>query len=288
MIPQTKKYHIVTVHYGESLPTKTLVEQLLHSQRLPDRIIVVDHGPASLPDFWGDKRVAIIRPARNAGYAGGVNFGLGFLLGQRTSRSDIVILLNNDSEVSPDTVEKVIAWWQTNPAPAIAGIKLGQVNLVTGRTTIDSKLSASTADPPKWWAASRFHLTYLHGSFLSAPLNTFLTLQGLPNHFFMYWEDVLFSLRARQMGIPLKVISGLPVTHDDAPPSQSDSDHLYYLVRNGAMFLQSNSPRPWRWLWRLLNLLRLIYHNLQPASPSVRTIRQALRDAVLHRTGQRP
>lgn len=295
MIPQTRKYHVITVHYGNSGPAKTLVEQLLQSSPAPDRIIVVDHAEDPLLATWNKERVTVIRPAKNAGYAGGINLGLGVLLGKQTARSDIVVVLNNDTKIEADTLARIQAWWQTHPEPAVAGIKMGVLNLVTGRANLQDNLSAKS---PAFWRTrlnaqegfrrARFQLPYLHGALLTASLDTFLALQGLPNHFFMYWEDVLFSLRAQQMEIPLKVIPDTGVAHDDALRADVSSDHLYYLVRNGAVFLGNNSPRPWRWLWRCINYARLAYHSLRSPTPRVRTTRQALRDALLRRTGKRP
>lgn len=278
MIPHTRKYHILTVHYGESTPTKTLVEQLLSSSSPPDHIIIIDHAAEALPDVWNKKQVTVARPAQNAGYAGGINFGLGILLGEKTARDDIIIAMNNDMTIEPQTLARLKDWWQKNPEPALAGIKKGTVNLLTGRAVIGDDVQIPT---------SRFKIPYLHGSFLTAPFSAFLTLQGLPNLFFMYWEDVLFSHRAQQVGLPLKVIESIGITHDDSPPAEVSPDHLYYLVRNGALFLGGSSPRPWRFLWRIINPARFLYHSLRSRTPRETVICEALRDALRKRIGKR-
>lgn len=247
----------IVVHYGNKAATEKLVEQLRSSSLQPTDIIIIDN----------DKN--------NAGYAGGVNRALGMLM-RGAKPEDIVIALNNDVSVSRNSLEAVQNWWQKNPAPALAGVKMGYVNLTTGR----SDISASTADPPTWRAS--FVLPYLHGSCLIAPLKIFLALQGLPSQYFIYWEDVDFSRRARQVGLPLKIIPDTGIVHNDSLHTLTD-DQLYYLVRNGAFFLSHYSPRPWRYYWRVCNPLRFLYHWLS----SHHTVTQALHNALRNKLGPR-
>lgn len=244
----------IVIHYGSMDVTKKLVAQLKSGTLFPADIIVVDNS------------------ANNAGYAGGVNRGLGMLMPQ-VKPDDIVIALNNDVVVSPKSLQVVQNWWSQNPAPVLAGIKMGYVNLITGRTSFQKNYKLPTIS---------YQLPYLHGACLIAPFKIFLALQGLPNQYFMYWEDVVLSQRARQVGLPLKVIPNTGLAHDDTHRTLSD-DQLYYLVRNGASFLARYSPRPWRYYWRAINPLRFFYHRLRSHHP----VAQALRDALRSKLGPR-
>lgn len=254
----------IVVHYGDPAITSKLVAQLR-----TENTVVIDN------------------TKENTGYGGGVNRGLGMLM-HKAAPDDIVIVINNDVVVAPRSLEVVQKWWRDHPGPALAGVKMGYVNVITGR----AKISASTAlaspdesvriggDPLTWRA--KFVFPYLHGSCLIAPLKVFLALQGVPNQYFMYWEDVDFSRRARQAGLPLHVIPGTGIEHDDSRHALTD-DQLYYLVRNGAFFLAHYSPRPWQYYWRIWNPLRLVYHWLL----SHRTIARALYDALRGELGKR-
>lgn len=289
MIPQTRKYHAIIVHFGRDKTTKTLVEQLTSGEKIPDHIIVVDHAQNPFR-IENQGKVRVVRPEKNAGYGAGINLGLGVLAGLGISREDIVIALNNDVQVSLQSLTRIEAWWGSHPNAKLAGIHLGQVNLITGRAEIDSTFSAKSF---AFWrtrpnAQRGFRRAYLDGACLIAPLATFLALQGLPSGNFMYWEDVEFSCRASQVGIPLSVIPDTGITHRDQPASAVAGDHVYYLVRNGAMFLSQKAPRPWRYFWKAKNLVRLVYHSLRPAAETSLIVRHALRDARAGKTGPRP
>ena len=273
MIPHIKKYFAIIVHYGDPDPTQRLVADLLASSHSLKRIVVVDHAlqPLTLSQT---ARLQIIRPKQNSGYAGGINLGLGALLAANPHADDVVIMMNNDIKITTEIIYRVAAWWEKHPQPAIAGNKRGVLHLLSGRTSLSS-------DQP----LGRGKVGYLHGAFLTAPFQVMMNMQGLPDSYFMYWEDVALSIRAARKHIPLQTIPDLLLSHDDqAKPYYSDN-HLYYLVRNGALFLEQETSPLWRMFWLVKNRLRLVYHTLKSSRP---VIRSALKDAVARKTGPRP
>lgn len=90
---------IPTFHYHE------LLEGAIRSIRLstvqPRRIFVIDNGPK--PWRCTDPRISIVRPERNVGCAGAWNLGL------RLAAPHPVVILNDDLEVGPNTLEKLMA-----------------------------------------------------------------------------------------------------------------------------------------------------------------------------------
>ena len=109
MIPQIRKYHVVTVHFGKEETTKTLIGQLLSGEKIPDSVVVIDHAQKPLIIENRDQ-VRLIRPEKNVGYGAGINLGLGVLTGLGISQEDIVIALNNDVEVSPQSLARLEEW----------------------------------------------------------------------------------------------------------------------------------------------------------------------------------
>lgn len=273
MIPHTRKYFAVIVHYGDAIPTHRLVADLLASSPHLERIVVVDHARQPLTLHQAPS-LQLIRPAQNSGYAGGINLGLGALLAANPNADDVVIMMNNDIKITPETISRVAAWWKKYPKPAIAGNKQGVLHLLTGRTSLSLNQKSGPGQ-----------VKYIHGAFLTAPFPVMMKLQGLPASYFMYWEDVALSVRARQKGILLQVISSLPLQHDDKPKPHYSDDHLYYLVRNGALFLELETSFFWRMFWFVKNRLRLVYHTLKFSRP---VILNALKDALARKTGPRP
>jgi GT2 family glycosyltransferase len=189
--------------------------------------------------------------------------------------------MNNDVTVYQETFHELRHWWQANPREALLGVAteeasgiiagLGYVDLLTGRTR--------SRKP------HRYSLPYIHGSFFAAPYIVFMKTQGLTEEYFLYWEDAQLGVRAARRRVPLRVSRRVRVAHHQRPSPARVQDQLYYLVRNGALFLERETPPLWRSYWWLYNRLRLVYHTARPAGSKV--VRQALADARRGVTGQR-
>lgn len=276
MNPQTRKYYIIIVHHGPPAITQRALDALAKSTALPEKVIVVDQ--AARPLTATGSNLHLLRPGRNSGYAAGLNTGLRALASLSARPTDIVLMMNNDVLLAPRALSTLKKWWQHNPGDCLAsGIStennqtintLSHVNLITGRARIGS--------PP-----NLFSLPYIHGAFFAAPLKIFLQTKGLPEQYFLYWEDIAFSQMLSRQNIPLKIVPGVLARHQTAPATNGDK--LYYLVRNGAYFLSHEAPFLWTYYWRSLNRLRARYHRWsgQPV------VAQALADARRGRLGPR-
>jgi len=281
MNTQHRKIFTVIVHYGDADLTRNAVAALRAGSRQPDKIVVVDHGdqPLSSDAILGAR---IVRPSANDGYGAGLNFGFGTLFVDRPDNDDILVGMNNDIVVTKDSIENLLQWWSDNPEPALVGVMTeegsrvvgggGRIHPITGRAQL---VARPLVDSP---------LTYVHGAFVTAPWSVMMKVRGFPEHFFMYWEDVSLSLRARKMGVPLRVATTVRVQHNEDSPSQMPDHKLYYLVRNGALCLTADVPWLYRQWWRLYSRLRLRYHRVRGKQPIVV---EALQDAAAGRTGRR-
>lgn len=273
MNPQTPQFYVIIVHYGEPATTRRAVRSLLDGSVRPKTILVVDHAKEKFV-YDGLPQVHILRPMHNEGYAAGINLGLGALTRHSVRTSDVVIAMNNDVEVQPDTLLKLQQWWTAHPYPALRGVvsqegtsKIyggGHIHLWTGRAHLNT-----TRHQP---------VHYVHGAFLVAPYDVFLKTQGLPEHYFLYWEDVLFGRRVQARHIPLEIVPHAFITHRTATADTISDQQLYYLVRNGALFLEKELPWPWRMYWNVRNRLRALYHGSRRGRRA-RVIYQALTDA---------
>jgi len=285
MNPQIKKHFVITVHYGDPVLTTQAIDSLLQNTDPPDHIIVINHSnPLSLPPH---PSLIQINPATNAGYAAGINMGLGLITTLPATPGDIVTCLNNDVIVPPDTFTKLRRWWQDHPGDHLLGLtthqangtpqQSGRVNLLTGRSRLTNK------SLPDQSLRSFFSLPYLHGAGFSTSLHLLLTNHGLPSEYFMYWEDVLFSRQLARRHVSLCTTPDIAILHlNDRPPSFTPDNKLYYLVRNGALFLERETPGLWRNYWWVLNRLRYAYHRWRRQQP---TVIRALQDAIRQTTG---
>lgn len=265
MIPQTRKYFVIVVHFGAPEVTSACLESLAKGSVKPEKVIVVDHAaePYQPESVAG---VHVIRPSNNGGYAGGLNLGLGAVVSLGALPYDIVICCNNDVVFAPDSLQKIHEWVQVNEGNFLAGPSPAFLNYATGRAQL-----VSTISQPGF-----FGTPYLHGSCLVAPLGVYAEAQGLPEDFHMYWEDVAFSARAVTAGARLKIIPNLKLSHPDDHPVLTNQ--LLYLVRNGAWYLEHQLPPLWRVYWYIFNRLRYIWHQLAGKQHVAQAIRAALKN----------
>lgn len=271
MIPQKTKCFVIIVHFGTDFVTKQCLASLCQSSLRPDLIIIVDHGliPFALPATY-QEYCQVIRPAKNGGYGAGFNVGLKALQAHRVQDDDLVVSMNNDVVAASDTIFRLTSWWERQKLPTLAGSSMRTINMFTGRA---KKVSSSIM--PKL----PIFKPYIDGAFVVSRLQTWKLLGGFTEEYFLYSEDVLLSWRAARLGITIKAIHELNLQHADK--GSSSLDKLYYVVRNGAVLLERESPWLWRVYWKIMNHLRLLGHTLAPVSERRLVVRQALRDARL-------
>lgn len=272
MIPHPINCYVIMVHYGDPSVTTATLAALECSTRVPDQVIIIDHAktpfPSSLPTHH------VVRPASNAGYAAGLNIGLGLLFTRRVNDQDVIVCMNNDALVGTRTIAKVMASAQRVGRPTLFGARWGAINPLTGRT----RLLAPGRRRPRLGA-----LSYIDGAFFAAPWSVFYQIKSIPDAYYLYWEEGILAARLRQHHIPSRVIPNLGVRHSDASSSAPSDLHTYYLVRNGAHYMQTYPPWPYRAWWRLYNRLRFLYHRARGQRSAL--IQKALRDALRGQLG---
>lgn len=115
-----QKVWIVLVDYNGMTDTRKCLSSLRQLTN-PASIVVIDNAsdievaPQLQPDFSG---VHFVRSAENGGWAGGNNAGIKFALDRG---AEFIILLNNDTMVAPNFVNRLITAFYANPDFGILG-----------------------------------------------------------------------------------------------------------------------------------------------------------------------
>ena len=102
------KLGIVVLNWNGLEVTPRCLESLYRSTHIPDEIVVVDNASRDgSPDLIRASfpNATIILNQHNLGFSGGCNVGIRHLLERNF---DLILLLNNDAEVSPDCLEKLV------------------------------------------------------------------------------------------------------------------------------------------------------------------------------------
>lgn len=154
---------------------------------------------------------------KNLGYAGGMNVGIRKALDKNAAW---IILVNQDISIDNTTVHRVVSELQ-RLSPGLAGPYAGSL------------------DPKRWTTILPGEKSYLSGSFLATHQNVVETIGMLYEPYFLYYEDAEYSIRAKNAGFPLHVISSVGIQH---LKKQSTPDEEYYLARNHLLFVERNAP----------------------------------------------
>jgi N-acetylglucosaminyl-diphospho-decaprenol L-rhamnosyltransferase len=217
------------------------------------RVVVVDNAsadgsasalrPGSLP-------LEVVRNARNRGFAAACNQAA---LGPR---SDYLLLLNPGTEVFESSIDEPIRFMESAAAAdvGICGVRLvdgeGRPGPLGGRFQSLGALAAETVGLSKIWP-TRFPPLILRlgtcdavqevdsvtGAFFLVRTAVFAGLGGFDERFFMYLEDLDFSLRARHTGVRSVVLGGVTARHVGGGSSnQVPARSLLYALRSRLVY----------------------------------------------------
>ncbi len=243
---------VIVLTWNSARKAPATLDALLASDYPALQIIVVDNG--SQDDTLGRLRayipiLTLVAHGRNAGFCGGNNIGLRLALAQSGARRvDAALLLNDDAIVAPDTLSRLADASRRSARGGLFGPKVLIANPPVP-TTAPTLLSAG-GDLRHGWQAwqrglgetdqgqydSQTQVDFLSGCALLATRNFLETVGLLDERYFMYYEDVDWSWRARQAGFAVDWLAQAHVWHPDTR-ARADSPALdYYLTRNSLLF----------------------------------------------------
>ncbi len=187
-----------------------------------------------------------IRNEENIGFAAGNNIGIRFALERM---ADYVLLLNNDTEVEKDFLRKLTETGEKNKEAGILSPIIfngnnkkvwfsgGKINWLKMKAVHEN--SIRTEDT--------YGTEFVSGCAMLIKKEVFKKIGLLDEDFFLYWEDVDFSIRAKRAGHKNMVVSGSWVYHFEKS-AQNIKNKTYWLVVSGLIFFRKNTPAMLR-LW---------------------------------------
>jgi GT2 family glycosyltransferase len=200
----------------------------------------LDRGPVGLTELaTGDPvpaaapRLTLLHTGANLGFAGGCNAGMRHVVTR--DDTDAVWLLNNDTVVEPPALAALVARAEGHERGLLASSVIRYLNdprqvwfeggvfdprTALGRHVTREKFAAS-ASP------------FLTGCALLITRAAWERLGLLDESFFMYGEDVDYSLRALEHGVPLEVVTESVVYHAEGASSGMQSAFAYENIVSG-------------------------------------------------------
>jgi GT2 family glycosyltransferase len=176
-------------------------------------------------------------------------------------KEDVLWLLNPDCVVLPGALSALLK------ALDESGVEIATPVLVSG--DIPPVVDAGARESPIWFGGGRIdvrrgvveHLHYNEpwrtGKLQDAPVDfvtgaaMMITKQAwdrvgaLDERYFLYWEDVDFSLRARRLGCPMMLVSDAVVWHREGGTAVDRGEtYWYFMQRNRVLVLRRHGIGP--------------------------------------------
>jgi GT2 family glycosyltransferase len=183
-------------------------------------------------------RLILIETKENLGFAGGNNVGIRYAINHL--ESDYVLLLNPDTVVSPDLLEKLLKVFMVENNVGMCGpieysYELpyriqgagGRFGLYTGRHRL-FKTTSGTRKAVDW----------VIGSCMLIEKSVFFTTGFFDERFFLYIEEIDFAYRVKKNGYKTYVAPDTSIWHKGGTKGGRTHDALYdfYIMRNRLLF----------------------------------------------------
>jgi GT2 family glycosyltransferase len=300
---------IVIVHYNTDQDTTECLQSLskVSIGDWEQQVYVIDNGskePYVLPEKNIPDNIELLRSESNLGFTGGTNLGIQDALA--FFQPDFVLLLNSDTLMEKDFLKKLHKSAIENPS---VGLYNPMVYFAKQYEFHEKSYTQAELGKIIWYAGGSIDWTHLagfhrgvdeidRGQFLpehsSQQMSDFATgccvlirrevietIGFMDDSYFLYWEDVDYSLRARQAGFTIALEPTSVIYHKNAGSSEGAGSRLqqYYQTRNRfAIALKYGN-----WKSRL-NTIRLGRKYLFENDVTAR----AVFDAVFRRMGKQP
>jgi GT2 family glycosyltransferase len=195
----------------------------------------------------------LVRNPANAGWSGGNNTGIRHALARG---ADFVVLLNNDTTVRPDLVERLLAAFASHPGYGVIGPVIRYMDepdlVMTDGTGFNRPQTGSffaripvpeqAADPP-----AVAEVDVVNGCCMMIRAEVFRRVGLIDDRFFLIHEETDFCLRARAAGFRCGVLAEALVWHKGSSSFKRSGKRWqrYYDTRNiGLLLARHTANRP--------------------------------------------
>jgi len=274
---------VIIVNYN----VKELLEQcinsiFLSSSNLKTEIIIVDNNSYDgsvqylKEKFPGNPGIKIIESPVNMGFAKANN------LGAKEAKGDFLLILNPDTVLQEDTLDKSLAFYRSGDSIGALTCKLilpnGELDLACRRSfptpsVAVYRILGLSKIFPKSRIFGKYNLTYLDenktyevdavvGAFMLIRKDIFEQVKGFDEDYFMYGEDLDLCYRIKKAGYKIYYYPETSIIHYKGESTKKSS--ISY-VNNfyGAMqiFVKKNLKTNF-WLMNILIKLSIVYRLL--------------------------
>jgi GT2 family glycosyltransferase len=208
----------------------------------PSTVIVIDNGSAdgSVETIRARfPHVTLLSMSANLGFARAANIGIAHALGRGAGG---ILLLNNDTTVAPDTVQRLAEALASSDRIGVLSAKIyladqpGRLWSVGGVYRDGNAIDMGTGELDHG-QYDKARLDFVYGCAMLLSARLLYAIGGFDERFFMYYEDVDLCLRARTAGYEVALVPAAHVYHlGSRSTSAKPALKLYYEARSRLLF----------------------------------------------------
>ena len=240
---------IITLNYNQGAVTAEFLESVRTLRYPRFEVLVCDMAstvdPATVFNPADYPHTHLLKSDTNLGFAGGNNWGM------RQAKGDFIFIVNNDTELTPDIIDKLIQPFSTNPAIGVVSPKIKYfadrriiqyagfrpMNPVTGRT---STIGDMEEDDGQYDVSGPTQSA--HGCAMMVKKDVIRTTGMFPEKFFLYYEEWDWSARIRKAGYLIWYESGATIYHKESMSVGKENPmKVYYHTRNRILYMRRNN-----------------------------------------------
>jgi len=240
---------VIILNWNDYHSTAECIESLRKIHYDNYEIIIVDNdsndnSEERLHKLYPEYR--LIQTGQNLGYAGGNNRGIEAAI---ENKSEYILLLNNDTIVSEDFLEKLIQIAEDNKDGGLYGGKIlyynypekiwyagGKINWVKG-----SGFSYGSTKSEILRNENAIPVTFITGCMMLIRTEVVKNIGLLEEKYFLYLEDTEYSARALRNGYNLYYCPKCIIYHKRDISEERYEVTVYYSTRNRMIFMRENA-----------------------------------------------
>ncbi|MEQ8470499.1 MAG: glycosyltransferase family 2 protein [Marinoscillum sp.] len=241
---------IIALNYNQLGVTLEFLESTKSLTYPNYEIILVDNNSNEDPtEIISEKfpEVKLIVTDKNLGFTGGNNVGIA------AANGDYYFIVNNDTEVTPDLLERLLEPFEEDPNIGMVSPKIryhvepeviqyagfNKINPFTGR---NSTVGQKEKDTGQYDKSGYTH--YAHGAAMMVPREVVNKVGPLPDIFFIYYEELDWSAHIIRAGYQIYYQSKALIFHKESITVGKDSPFkAYYHNRNRILFMRRNTTK---------------------------------------------
>lgn len=244
---------LITVNYNQARVTHELLQSLETITYPNFEIWVVDNGSTATPALTIDTKsysfpIHLIKSEQNLGFAGGNNLAI------KKAKGDYIFLLNNDTEVTPDLLDKLLQPFLQDKQVGVVCPKIkyyhkpnliqyagySKMNYYTGRVFAHGSKQEDNGqhNQPGYTFGA-------HGAAMMLSREVISTVGVFDESYFLYYEEWDWSARIMKAGYKIYYQAEATIYHKESVATGKNSPlKTYYLNRNRTLFILKNSSLP--------------------------------------------